>query len=347
MLYAAHVLTRAVAAALVALASHFATSSIIADGIHEAMPQASGYSEGGEHTCLTANETHTHSSFAATTPPADSSEPVHMPTAAPAAFDATASVLHAGINGVATPAALLSGVAFAPAPIPVAAPAVYTSMSLAAPVTVASAPAAFAAAHAPVSFVPAPTAAPTMFVPTPAALPAGVTLAPVAAPSSAASGGVFVALGINCNGTAATPTVRYPAKEVRLGPAVWGKDITQQALTVIKEKRNIATVDVKLPVEKHQFAAASANFAAAKLVSATEPICPLTYHSYHQPTQPQDDTILNGMQGCKSIQYSPSNMLSIHIPNRMSEIMTIKIDGYGLVTDPSPVPSKPVAAHHH
>ncbi|KAF7361511.1 hypothetical protein MSAN_01184700 [Mycena sanguinolenta] len=80
----------------------------------------------------------------------------------------------------------------------------------------------------------APTAATTAFAATPSALPAGVALAPIAVDPPTSAGGVFVAPVINGNDIAATPTTRYPAKEVRLGPGIWGRNLTQQAFTVIK-----------------------------------------------------------------------------------------------------------------
>ncbi|KAJ7865849.1 hypothetical protein B0H13DRAFT_2561767 [Mycena leptocephala] len=92
--------------------------------------------------------------------------------------------------------------------------------------------------HAPA--VPTPPAAifqaPTVAAPpTSIAPPPGVIIAPavsVHAPSTipASSTGPVTP----CGGKATEPTMRYPAREVRMGPAVWHKDITQQALIIIQ-----------------------------------------------------------------------------------------------------------------
>ncbi|KAJ7933232.1 hypothetical protein B0H13DRAFT_2306911 [Mycena leptocephala] len=103
--------------------------------------------------------------------------------------------------------------------------------------------------HAPA--VPVPPAAivhaPTVATPPPtrAAPPPGVIIAPAAAvhaPSAVPASsigpttpaGILVAPTVNRRGKATEPTIRYLAREVRMGPAVWNKDITQQALLVIQ-----------------------------------------------------------------------------------------------------------------
>ncbi|KAJ7897444.1 hypothetical protein B0H13DRAFT_1884643 [Mycena leptocephala] len=78
-----------------------------------------------------------------------------------------------------------------------------------------------------------------------AAPPPGVIIAPAAAvhaPSAVPASsigpttpaGILVAPTVNRRGKATEPTIRYPAREVRMGPAVWNKDITQQALLIIQ-----------------------------------------------------------------------------------------------------------------
>ncbi|KAJ7811460.1 hypothetical protein B0H13DRAFT_1926724 [Mycena leptocephala] len=103
--------------------------------------------------------------------------------------------------------------------------------------------------HAPA--VPTPPAAifqaPTVAAPPPTSIapPPGVIIAPAAPvhapstiPASSAGpvtpAGILVAPTVNRRGKATEPTMRYPAREVRMGPAVWHKDITQQALIIIQ-----------------------------------------------------------------------------------------------------------------
>ncbi|KAJ7102007.1 hypothetical protein C8R44DRAFT_747032 [Mycena epipterygia] len=58
-------------------------------------------------------------------------------------------------------------------------------------------------------------------------LPAGVITTAAAVP-------VFVAPTVSRKGKATTPVLRYPARVVRLGPGQWDKDITAQALIIIR-----------------------------------------------------------------------------------------------------------------
>ncbi|KAJ7894927.1 hypothetical protein B0H14DRAFT_2558955 [Mycena olivaceomarginata] len=61
---------------------------------------------------------------------------------------------------------------------------------------------------------------------------AGVILAPSSNPTP--STGIFVAPSINRHGKITTPAVPHPEREARMGPGVWGRDITTHALVVIQ-----------------------------------------------------------------------------------------------------------------
>ncbi|KAJ7774012.1 hypothetical protein B0H16DRAFT_116371 [Mycena metata] len=51
---------------------------------------------------------------------------------------------------------------------------------------------------------------------------------------TAAAAGILVAPTVNRKGKVSTPTLRYPSREVRMGPAVWGRDISAQVLIIIR-----------------------------------------------------------------------------------------------------------------
>ncbi|KAJ7923666.1 hypothetical protein B0H13DRAFT_1864651 [Mycena leptocephala] len=81
----------------------------------------------------------------------------------------------------------------------------------------------------------APPALPPVAAPSFIAAPASTGI--LAAPSSIAaptSTGIFVAPVTNRRGKTTAPTVCYSAREVRMGPGVWSRDITAQASMIIQ-----------------------------------------------------------------------------------------------------------------